>query len=61
MGEIEAQAQTEPDPSATSISNDQTVNDAPSNDATTELSAAPTVSDDATKAEEMTEQRMSAI
>lgn len=55
MSDIKAEAQVEPDPSATSISNDQTLNDAPAAEATTEVSAAPTTSDDAQKAEEKTE------
>lgn len=55
MSDLKAEAQVEPDPSATSISNDQTLNDAPSADATTEVSAAPTTSDDVKMAEDKTE------
>jgi len=57
MAEIQAQAQVEPDPSATSISNDQTANETANQDATTAVDAAPTTSDDSNKAEKMTEQR----
>jgi len=57
MSEIKAQAQTEPDPSATSLPNDQTLNPAPSADATTEVTAAPTISEDAVMAEKMTAEK----
>jgi len=59
MAEIQAQAQTEPDPSATSKSNDQTLNAPANQNDTTELTSAPTTSDDAAKAEEMTAERVS--
>jgi len=59
MAEIQAQAQTEPDPSATSIGNDQTVNEPAKSTDTTEVPAAPTTSDDSAKAEQMTEERVS--
>lgn len=53
MADIKAEAPTEPDPSATSIGNDQTMNLTSNADATTDLAAGPSVvSDDAIKAEE---------
>lgn len=48
------QPQTEPDPAATSISNDTTLNEAPNADATADVPSAPTTSEDAAKAEEKT-------
>ncbi|KAK4907992.1 hypothetical protein LTR28_000385, partial [Elasticomyces elasticus] len=56
MPEIAVEAQTEPDPSATSIPNDQTLNEAPNADATTHLKAAPSASEDTKAAEDTTAQ-----
>ena len=52
--EIRAEGQVEPDPAATSISNDQTVNETSKPESTADVSAAPTTSEDAEKAEEKT-------
>jgi len=57
MSEIAVQPQTEPDPSATSLPNDQTLNKTADPTATSEVPSAPTTSDDAAKAEKMTEER----
>lgn len=58
MAEIKAQPQTEPDPAATSIGNDQTLNPTAAPELTSDVSPAPTTSEDAKKAEETTAQRM---
>ena len=57
MSDINVQPTAEPDPSATSIQNDKTVEQTANPDSTTELSAAPTTSDDVKKAEEKTEEQ----
>lgn len=54
MSDIRAEAPVEPDPSATSIGNDQTVAEAPKPESTVDVPSAPTTSEDATKAEEKT-------
>ncbi|KAK4969243.1 hypothetical protein LTR66_011731 [Elasticomyces elasticus] len=60
MPEIAVEAQTEPDPSATSIPNDQTLNEAPNADATTHLKAAPTAPEDTKAVEDTTAQALEA-
>lgn len=52
--EIRAESQVEPDPAATSIGNDQTAAGASKPEETIDVSAAPTVSEDAIMAEEKT-------
>lgn len=53
MSDSAIQAPAEPDPSATSIGNDHTMNEVSNPDATTDVGAGPSVvSDDATKAAE---------
>lgn len=52
--EIRAEGQVEPDPAATSIGNDQTANETTQAESTAAVSAAPTMSEDAIKAEQKT-------
>ena len=54
MSDNKIETQVEPDPAATSIGNDQTANATSDAAATADVSAAPTVSEDAVKAEEKT-------
>jgi sorbitol-specific phosphotransferase system component IIBC len=54
MSDIKVSPPAEADPAATSIQNDKTVEQTSNPDQTTELSAAPTTSEDAAKAEEKT-------
>lgn len=52
--ELRAEGQVEPDPAATSIGNDQTVNETSKPEETAAVESAPTTSEDAKAAEEKT-------